>query len=75
MGREDDDSGVTLDSLEKMSRLCICVSAIGIVDYAACPKQYVGFIEEEDRATGLCFIKYVVQILLRLADVLAHHRR
>jgi hypothetical protein len=75
MGRENDDSVVMLDTLEKMSRFRVRVSVIDIVDGAACPKQDVGFVEEEDRATRFCFIKYVVQILLRLADVLAHHRR
>jgi len=75
IGREDDDSVVTLNALEKMGRLRIRGLVIGIVDLTADPEQRVYFIEEEDRATGFCFIKYVVQILLRLADVLAHHRR
>ena len=75
IGREDDDSVVTLNALEKMGRLRIRRSVIGIVDLTADSEQRVYFIEEEDRATGFCFITYVVQILLRLADVLAHHRR
>jgi len=75
IGCEDDDSVVTLNALEKMGRLRIRGSVIGIVDLTADPEQRVYFIEEEDRATGFCFIKYFVQILLRLADVLAHRRR
>ena len=75
IGREDDDSVVTLDALEKMGRLGIRVLVMGIVGITAGPEQRVCFIEEEDRATGFCFIKYGVQILLSFTDVLAHHRR
>jgi len=75
IGREDDDSVVTLDALQEMGCLRICVSVMGIVDLTACPEQRVCFIEEEDRATGFRFIEYVIQILLSFADVLAHHRR
>jgi hypothetical protein len=73
--RKDDESVVTLNALEKMGRLRIRELVMGIVDLTADPEQRVYFIEEEDRATGFCFIKNVVQILFRLADVLAHHRR
>ena len=60
IGREDNDSVVTLDALEEMVCLRICISVMGIVALTACPEQRVCFIEEEDRATGFCFIKYAV---------------
>jgi hypothetical protein len=75
ISREDDDSVVTLDALEKMGRLGIRALVMGIVGITAGPEQRVCFIEEEDCATGFCFIKYGVQILLSFTDVLAHHRR
>ena len=49
IGREDDDSLVTLDALEEMGRLRIRISIMGIVDPTACPEQRVCFIEKEDR--------------------------
>jgi hypothetical protein len=58
-----------------MGRLCIWESVMGMVDCTSRPQQRVYFIEEEDRATGFRFIKYGVQILLLLTDVLTHHRR
>ena len=75
IGREDDNSAMTFNTLEKMGGLRIRESVMGIVDCTSRPEQRVYFIEEEDRATGFCFVKYVIQILLRLTDVLTHHRR
>ena len=63
ISREDDDAGVTFNAMEKMGRLRIRESVMGIVDCASRPEQRVYFIEEQNRATGFCFIKYVVQIL------------
>ena len=75
IGREDNNSVVTFHTLEKMGRLRIRKSVMGMVDMTPRPEQRICFIEEEDRATGFRLIKYVVQILLRLADVLTYHRR
>ena len=74
VGCQNNDSVMTLDALEKMGRLRICVSVMGILDLTACPEQRIRFIEKKDRATGFCFIEYVIQILLSFSDVLAHHR-
>src|ERR1051325_8255558 len=52
IGREDDDSVVMLNALEKMSRFRVRVSIVGIVACAACAKQHISLIEEEDRPTG-----------------------
>ena len=75
IGCEDDHTVVTLDALEKMRRFCVRITVVGIINFRALAKQRISFIEKQNRATGFRFIKYIVQIFLRLADVLGHHRR
>ena len=75
IGRENDNSVMTLNALEKMSCFRVRESVMGILDCTARSEQRACFIEEENRAAGFRFVEYVVQILLCLTDVLAHYRR
>src|SRR5271165_777699 len=45
-----------------------------ILHLAALAKQGIGFVEEQDRATALGSVEDAAQVLLGLADVLAHYR-
>lgn len=75
IGRENDNSTVTFNTLKKMGRFRVRKPVMGIVNSAPHPEQRICFIEEEDRATGLGFVKHVVQVLLCLADVWTYHCR
>ncbi len=48
---------------------------MAVLDLAALAEERVGLVEEEDRAAILGGIEEAAQVLLRLADIFADHRR
>ena len=71
-GKDRKTSGA-LDSFQKIVDLDVGVTVVAIIDLGAFAKKRVRFVEKKDCATRFCRIEDSTYILLRLADVFAHH--
>ena len=72
---DEENSFVTLESLEKKVCLEIRVTVVRVLHIGALAEQGVAFIEEQDHIEFLRCFKDAIQIFLRLADVFVHHGR
>ncbi len=74
-GCQDDDAGKPLDALEQEVHLDRRVAVVSILDFAALAEQRIGFVEIEQRASGLGRFEQPGKIFLRLADIAADELR
>ena len=70
---EDRQAAVRLHPLQQVVDLDVGVAVVAVLDLAALAEQRVGLVEEQDRAAVLGRVEDAAQVLLGLADVLAHH--
>ena len=73
IGRQDDGPRILGHSLEQIAGLRLCVPIAAVVGRGPLPEQVIGFVEEQDLARCLCSVEHAPEVLLRLADVLAHN--
>src|SRR4051812_33235228 len=71
VGGEDGQAVVLLHPLEEVADLDVGEAIVGILDLRALAEQRIGLVEEEDGVGLLCGGEDPLEILLRLADVLA----
>src|SRR5262249_17817199 len=72
--RQDREPAIRLHALQEVVDLDVGVAIVAVLHLAALPEERVGLVEEEDGATVLCRVEETAEVLLRLADVLAHDR-
>src|SRR4030095_10762245 len=70
--REYRKAAIRLHPLEEVADLDVGVAIVAVLDLAALAENRVGLVEEQDRAADLRCVEDSPQVLLRLADVLAH---
>ena len=75
VGRQDDDTIVLLNALQEIANLDIGVAIVGVLHLRALTEQRVRFVKEQDAIAALRGIEDPLQVLLRLADVLADDPR
>ncbi len=73
VGRQDDGALVLLHALQEVAGLDVGVAVVRVAHLGTLAEQRVGLVEEEHHVARLGFAKDLAQVLLRLADVLAHH--
>ncbi len=73
VGGEHGNAVVRLHPLEEIADLDIGVPVERIIPFGAAPEQGIGFVEEKDAVRALGGGEDPLEVLLRLADVLADH--
>ena len=75
VGGKDDDALVFVHPLQEVADLDIGVPVMGVANLAAPAEKGVRFVEEQDGVAALGLGEDFGQVLLRLPDVFADHRR
>jgi hypothetical protein len=66
---------VSFDALQQVADLDVGVAVVAVAHLAALAEERIGFVEEQQDAAFFRGVEDLLQVLLGLADVLAHHRR
>ena len=75
VGSEDCEPLVSLQPLQQVADLEVCVPVVRVLHFSALPEQGVGLIEEQYVVGGVGRIGLLIEVLFGLTHVLVHHVR